>query len=82
MHIFFDISSKILKNYYSNKDIIPKSVNVFGVYEDFLRKELYKLIPYKSTRIVGVKYKFLKDGANAIKSAITHISNLSIETKI
>ena len=76
----FNILSQIFKNYYSNKGIIPKSHNISSVTEDFVYKELCKLNPNKSTGIDGIKSKFLKDGANVIKSAITHIVNLSIET--
>ena len=59
---------------------MPKSFNVSRVSEDFVYKELCNLNINKSTGIDGIKSKFLKDGANVIKSSITHIINLSIET--
>ena len=73
-------SSLIFKNFYSSKGIMPKSFNVSRVSEDFVYKELCNLNINKSTGIDGIKSKFLKDGANVIKSSITHIINLSIET--
>ena len=81
MHNIFDTSSQIFKNFYINKGIIPKSFNISQVSEDFVYRELCKLNPNKSTGIDGIKSKFLKDGANVIKSVITHIVNLSIETE-
>merc|ERR1739840_50068 len=76
-----DTLSQIFKNFYINKGIIPKSFNISQVSEDFVYRELCKLNPNKSTGIDGIKSKFLKDGANVIKSVITHIVNLSIETE-
>ena len=80
MLIFFDTSSVIFKDYYRNKGIIPKSFSISQISEDFVYKELCKLNPNKSTGIDGIKSRFLKDGANVIKSVITHIINLSIKT--
>ena len=76
----FDTSTNIFKDYYRNKGIMPKSFTISEVSEDFVYKELCKLDPNKSTGIDGIKSKFLKDGANVIKSVITHIINLSIKT--
>ena len=69
------------KDYYKDKGVIPKSFKVSKVSEEFVLKELLKLNPTKSTGIDGIKPRFLKDGARVIKSAITHIINLSIETQ-
>ena len=80
IQFFFDTSSVIFKDYYRNKGIIPKSFKISQVSEYFAYKELCKLNPNKSTGIDGIKSKFLKDGANVIKSVITHIINLSIKT--
>ena len=61
---------------------MPKSLNISRVSEDFVYKELNKLNINKSTGIDGIKSKFLKDGADVIKSSVTHIVNLSIETGV
>ena len=75
-------TSSIFKNFYSDKGIIPKSFNFSRVSEEFIYKELCNLDLNESTGIDGIKAKFLKDGANVITPAITHIINLSIETGI
>ena len=56
-------------------------IKISKISEHFVLKELCKLNPTKSTGIDGIKPIFLKDGAQIIKSAITHIINLSIETE-
>ena len=50
--------------------------------EEFVFKELSNLNVTKSTGIDGFKPKFLKDGADVIKGAVTHIINLSLETGV
>ena len=77
----FDVNSTFFKDYYKDKGVIPNSFKVSKVSEEFVLKELLKLNPTKSTGIDGIKPRFLKDGARVIKSAITHIINLSIETQ-
>ena len=77
----FDVNSHNFKDYYKDKGAIPKSFKISKISEDFVLKELRKLNPTKSTGIDGIKPRFLKDGANVVKSAITHIINLSIETE-
>ena len=78
----FDTRSQKFNDYYSSKGIVPKSKKIFQVPEDFVYKELCKLNVTKSTGIDGFKPKFLKDGADIIKGAVTHIINLSLETGI
>ena len=78
----FDIGSKGFKDYYIAKGVLPKSQKIFKVTEEFVYKELCKLNVTKSTGIDGFKPKFLKDGADVIKSAVTHIINLSLETGV
>ena len=77
----FDIDSQKFKQYYRDKGVIPKSFKISKILKQFILKELCKLNPTKSTGIDGIKPIFLKDGAQIIKSAITHIINLSIETE-
>ena len=77
----FDVESQKLKNYYKDKGVTSKSFKLSKVSEEFVLKELRKLNPTKSTGIDGIKPRFLKDGAEIIKSAITHIINLSISTE-
>ena len=77
----FDVESQIFKDYYKDKGITPKSFKLSQISEDFVLKELKKLNPTKSCGIDGIKPRFLKDGANIITSAITHIINLSISTE-
>ncbi|CAL4126382.1 unnamed protein product, partial [Meganyctiphanes norvegica] len=76
----FDVESLNFKNYYRNKGVIPKSYKISRVSENFIQKELNKINPTKSTGIDGIKPIFLKDGAEVIKGAVTHIINLSIES--
>ena len=76
----FDTNSQRFKDYYTGKGIIPKSRKFSHVTEDFVYKELCKLKPGKSTGIDGIKSSFLKDGANEIKTVVTHLVNLSIDT--
>ena len=78
----YDTSSQIFKDFYASRGIVPKSFNISRVSEDFVHKELNKLNINKSTGIDGIKSKFLKDGADVIKSSVTHIVNLSIETGV
>ena len=78
----FNVSSQIFKNFYANKGITPKSFNISEVSEEFVYKELCKLDPRKSTGIDGIKPIFLKDGADVIKSAVTHVINLSIKNQV
>ena len=78
----FDVLSQSFKNYYVEKGVVPKSQKIFQVTEEYVYKELCKLNVSKSTGIDGFKPKFLKDGADVIKGAVTHIINLSLETGI
>ena len=77
----FDVDSQKFKDYYKDKGITPKSFKISQISEYFVLKELRKLNPTKSCGIDGIKPRFLKDGANIISSAITHIINLSIATE-
>ena len=43
-------------------------------------RELSKINPCKSTGIDGLNAKFIKDGAFEIRSIITYLVNLSIDT--
>jgi len=52
------------------------------VSEEFVYKKLCNLDPTKSTRIDGINPIFLKDVADVIKSAVTHVINLSIKTQV
>ena len=76
----FDVGSQVFKSYYSDINIVPKSFKITRVTENFIHKELLNLNPHKSTGIDDIQSKFLKEGANEIKSIITHIINLSIDT--
>ena len=76
----YDTESQHFKDFYNDKGITPKSFNISKVSEEFIYKELCNLNPNKSMGIDGIKPKFLKDGADVIKNAITHITNLSIES--
>ena len=78
----FNTSTQIFKDFYANKGINPKSCNISEVSEEFVHKELCNLDPTKSTGIDGIKPIFLKDGADVIKSAVTHVINLSIKTQV
>ena len=64
------------------KGLFRKVKKIFQVSEEFVYKELCKLNVSKSTGIDGFKPKFLKDAADVIKGAVTHIINLSLETGI
>ena len=75
-------SAKFERSYYSEKGVVPKSQKIFQVSEEYVYKELCKLNVSKSTGIDGFKPKFLKDGADVIKGAVTHIINLSLETGV
>ena len=55
---------------------------IFQVSEEYVYKELCKLNVSKATGIDGLKPKFLKDGADVIEGAVTHIINLSLETEV
>ena len=78
----YDTLSQVFRNYYSEKGVVPKSKKIFQVSEEYVYKELCKLNVSKSTGIDGFKPKFLKDGADVIKGAVTHIINLSLETGV
>ena len=78
----YNTTTQIFKSFYTKQGIIPKSFKISKVTEHFVYKELRKLDPFKSTGIDGIKAKFLKDGAEVITTAITHIINLSIDTQI
>ena len=78
----FDVGSEIFKNYYYEKNIVPKSFKISRVSVQFVHKELMNLNPHKSTGIDNIQSKFLKDGANEIKHILTHIISLSIDTNI
>ena len=76
----FDVGSYKFKELYAKKGIIPKSFRPSRVSEEYILRKLCKLNPNKSTGIDEIPAKFLKDGATEIKSVITHLMNLSIET--
>ena len=76
------MESQTFKSFYQNKNITPKSFKIQRVTKDFVLKQLRNLNPRKSTGIDEISAKFLKDGANEIKTVITHIINLSIDTGI
>ena len=78
----YDTLSQVFRNYYSEKGVVPKSKKIFKVSEEYVYKELCKLNVSKSTGIDGFKPKNLKDGADVIKGAVTHIINLSLETGV
>ena len=78
----FDVDSNLFKNYYKDKGVIPKSFKLANVSEEYIFKQLNSLNPSKATGIDGIKAIFLKDGADVIKGADTHIINLSLETNI
>ena len=76
----FDVESFKFKEFYAKKGIMPKSFKPSRVSEDYILKKLCKLNPNKSTGIDEIPAKFLKDGATEIKTVITHLINLSIDT--
>ena len=78
----YNTESQTFKSFYQNKNITPKSFKIQRVTKDFVLKQLRNLNPCKSTGIDEIPAKFLKDGANEIKTVITHIINLSIDTGI
>ena len=78
----FDLGSRSFLDYYATKGVVPKSKKIFQVPEEFVFKELCNLNVTKGTGIDGFKPKFLKDGADVIKGAVTHIINLSLETGV
>merc|ERR1712236_57342 len=78
----YKTTSQIFKDFYTSKGITPKSFEFSEVSEEFVHKELCKLNPTKSTGIDGIKPIFLRDGADVIKSAVTHVVNLSIKTQV
>ena len=60
----------------------PKACKLFlkPVSDNFVLRELQKLNVSKSTGLDNIPAKFLKDGAECIKTQVTHIINLSIST--
>ena len=78
----YDVGSNIFKNYYLSKGVVPSKFKLKCVSETFVLNELKKLNPSKSTGIDGIKSLFLRDGAEIIANAVTHIINLSIKTGI
>merc|ERR1711888_253383 len=78
----YKTTSQIFKDFYTSKGITPKSFEFSDVSEEFVHKELCKLNPTKSTGIDGIKPIFLRNGADVIKSAVTHVVNLSIKTQV
>ena len=78
----YDVGSNIFKNYYLGKGVLPNKFKLKCVSESFVLNELKKINPSKSMGIDGIKGIFLRDGAETISNAITHIINLSIETGI
>ena len=78
----FNTTSQIFNDFYSDRGITPKSFNISEISEEFVYKELCNLDPTKSTGIDGIKPLFLKDGAEVITSAVTHLINLSIKSQI
>ena len=78
----YDVGSNIFKNYYLSKGVVPSKFKLKCVSETFVLNELKKLNPSKSTGIDGIKSLFLRDGAETIANAVTHIINISIKTGI
>ena len=76
----YNTATQIFKYFYINKGVTPKRFKISRVTENFIYKELCKLNPLKSND--GIKAKFLKDGAEVITAAVTHIINLSIDQQI
>ena len=63
----FDVSSQLFKNYYYDKNIIPKSKRFVPVTEKFVLRELLKLNPNKITGIDNIQAKFLEDAAHYLQ---------------
>ena len=82
MQKVYDVESLAFKSYYLNQGITPKSFKVKRVPEDFVLRQLRNLNSRKSTGIDDIPARFLKDGANEIKTVVTHLINLSIDTGI
>ena len=78
----YNTATQFFKYFYINKGVTPKSFKISRETENFICKELCKLNPLKSTGDDGIKAKFLKDGAEIISAAVTHIINLSIDQQI
>ena len=62
--------------------VIGDSFQIQEVSEDFVLHELLKLDVNKSTGLDGIPARFLKDAAEAVKSPLTHIINLSIRKEV
>jgi hypothetical protein len=74
----YGVGSDCLREFYSNKGVLPSSVKIKQVSANFVKSELSQLKENKSTGLDGISPRFLKDGAEILYAPITHIVNLSI----
>ena len=72
--------SNVFNEFYKKRN--PKACKLVlkPVSDNFVLRELQKLNVSKSTGLDNIPAKFLKDGAECIKTQVTHIINLSIST--
>ena len=74
--------SENCKRYYRNKFIVPGMYTLQPVECDFVLNELKSMNSSKSTGLDNIGPRFLKDGAEVLVGIVTHLVNLSIQTKV
>ena len=70
------------KSFYSKLKIQPGTVNLEEIDQDFVNKELKKLVPTKGVGLDEISPRFLRDGADSLTNIVTFLINFSIRTKI
>ncbi len=74
----FSTNSSKFKEFYTLRNPDSNKFTLHTVSEDFVYKELTKLIPTKSTGLDNIPARFLKDAASFLKIPVAYIINSSI----
>ena len=76
----FTTGSEFFRTFYHSRNPHRNTFLIKEVTEDFILKELNRLGVSKSTGLDGLPARFIKDGAEFLKSPITLLINMSITT--
>ena len=77
----FGVRSDSFERFYSSKGVSSIAFELRDIDEEFIYDELCSLNIHKAVGLDDIAPRFLKDGAKQLSPIITHIVNLSIESR-
>ena len=80
MKNIFTTGSEFFRTFYHSRNPHRNTFLIKEVTEDFILKDLNRLGVSKSTGLDGLPARFIKDGAEFLKTSITLLINMSITT--